>query len=163
MVLLVACQTQHAVWSDFSWGTDYVITHSNSINGKVEEMRWRKSKTQGQGGGRFAFKNINFMATGWWINRMCCLWNTSHPPQWKSQGRLSNNMKIHDKVECKYTLEPTVGWGYCSPYAVCQFQSFWSAREQALCHQHIALALFQWGAQEELKEILKSIQMAYAV
>lgn len=38
MVLLVCCQTQSAVWADFSRGTNYVITDSNSTDGKVEVM-----------------------------------------------------------------------------------------------------------------------------
>lgn len=40
---------------------------------------------------------------------MCCIRYASHPPQWKSLGRLSDNTKTHDKVECKHTLEPPVG------------------------------------------------------
>lgn len=52
--------------------------------------------------------------------------NTSRPPQRKSWGRLSNNRKIYDNPESKYTPEPTVGWRHCSLYALCQFQRFWS-------------------------------------
>lgn len=85
------------------------------------------------------------ISTGWLLAGaliMCCMWYTSHPPQWASQGRLSYGTKIHGNVECKYTPEPTVGRNACFSYAAGEFLSSWS-----LCRRHVALALFQGGAE----------------